>query len=121
MADVSISKTALVENTRSGDLVAGGTDINTGQTFEIAAANQTDDLVLILEEQDGSTATVTFDAGDEPPSMRAGLGSLTISLAANDLRALILEGGRFIQSDGKITGSITGGVRITALDLPRTS
>ena len=119
MVDVSITDTALTVNTRSGDLVGSGSDLNTGETFDIAVGNRTEEHIFVLEEQDGATATVTFNAGDEPPSMRAGKGSLTIDLAANDLRLLTLEGGRFIQSDGKITGSVTGGVRITSLQIPR--
>lgn len=120
MVDVSITETSLTADTRSGDLVGSGSDLDTTETFDIAVSNRTDELMLVLEEQDGSTATVTFDAGDNPPSLRAGLGSLTISLAANDLRAIVLSGGRYMQNDGKITGSVTGGVRITALRIPRT-
>lgn len=120
MVDVSITETDLAADVKGADLIGSGSDLNTTETFDIAVSNRTDELVLVLEEQDGAAATVTIDAGDEPPSMRAGLGALTITLAANDLRLLQLSGGRFIQSDGKITGSVTGGVRIRAVRLART-
>lgn len=121
MVDVNISLTDLTANTRSGDLVGSGTSVTAGQTFDINVKNRTDDTIIILEEQNSGAATVTFDAGDEPPSMRAGLGELDIALAQADLRALVLEGGRFIQDDGKITGSVaTNTVKITALRVPRT-
>lgn len=119
MVDVAITETAQAVNTRSGDLVGSGTAITTGQTFSLAVKNKTDDIVLILEETGSSTATFTFDAGDDPPSKREGLGALAIAMAANDLRLLTLEGGRFIQSDGLITGSLVGTGKLTILKLDR--
>lgn len=118
MVDVAVAITVLVANTRGADLVGGGTAITTGQTFSLAASNRTDNFMVVLEETSGSTATVVFDAGAYPPSMRSGLGSLSIALAANDLRVLMLEGGRFIQSTGLITGTFTGGGRLLAYKLP---
>lgn len=119
MVDVAVTLTDLAINTRSADLVAGGTALTTGQTFSLAVKNRTDDTIIVLEETSGSTATFTFDAGDEPPSMRAALGALDVAMAANDLRIITLEGGRFIQSDGLITGSIVGGGKIMAVRTTR--
>jgi len=118
MVDVAVAVTNLIANTRSLDLIAGGTAVTTGQTFSIPANNRTDNFLVILEETGGSTASVVFDAGDYPPSMRAGLGSLTIALAANDLRALMFEGGRFIQDTGLITATLTGTAKVVAFRLP---
>ena len=108
MVDVAIAITELVINTKSADLVAGGTSLTTGQTFSLAANSRTMRRIILMEETAGTTASVVFDAGDNPPSLRQGLGSLTITLAANDLRILELEGGRFVQDDGLITGTFTG-------------
>jgi hypothetical protein len=120
MVDVNVALTTLTINTRSGDLVGLGASVTAGQTFDIAAVGKTDDLIILLEEQGGGAATVTFDAGDDPPSKREGIGSLTISLATSDARLLQLEGGRFIQSDGKITGSVASQtVKITAFRTSR--
>jgi hypothetical protein len=120
MADVAITLTTLTVNTRSGDLVGGGASVTAGQTFSIAANNKTDDLIIALEEQNSGAATVTFDAGDDPPSKREGLGALAIVLAQADLRLLQLEGGRFIQSDGTILGSVaTNTVKIFAFRTSR--
>lgn len=121
MVDVAVALTDLTANTRSADLVAGGTSVTAGQTFSLAVRNKTEQIILCLEEQNSGAATVTFDAGDEPPSMRAGLGSLEIALAQADARLLVLEGGRFIQSDGLITGTVaTNTVKIFAFRIPRT-
>lgn len=116
MVDVSITVTSLAINTRGIDLVAGGTSVTAGQTFDIAVNNDTRGLVIFLEEQNSGAATVTFSAGDDPPSKREGMGDLAIALAQADLRMLNLEGGRFIQNNGKIEGSVaTNTVKIYAV------
>lgn len=120
MVDVSVTLTTLTINTRSGDLVGLGASVTAGQTFDIAALGKTDDLIILLEEQNSGAATVTFNAGDDPPSKREGIGALDIALSQADARILQLEGGRFIQSDGKITGSVaTNTVKITAFRTSR--
>ena len=122
MVDVAITLTSLAVNTRSGDLVGLGSSVTAGQTFSIDTNGRTEGIVLVLEEQNSGAATVTFDAGDDPPSKREGLGSLAIVLAQADARLVILEGGRFIQNDAAnlITGSVaTNTVKITAFTLSR--
>lgn len=122
MVDVAITLTSLAVNTRSGDLVGLGSSVTAGQTFSIDTNGRTEGIVLVLEEQNSGAATVTFDAGDDPPSKREGLGSLAIALAQADCRLVILEGGRFIQNDAAnlITGSVaTNTVKITAFTLSR--
>lgn len=122
MVDVAITLTPLTINTRSADLVAGGTSVTAGQTFSIDSNGRTEGILIVLEEQNAGAATVTFDAGDDPPSKREGLGALAIALAQADLRVLQLEGGRFIQNGASnlITGSVaTNTVKIMALDLSR--
>lgn len=120
MADVTVTLDTLSINTRSNDLLGSGDSVTAGQTFEIDVKNKTDDLIIVLEELNSGAATVTFDAGDNPPSKREGLGSLAIALAQADVRMLQLEGGRFIQSDGKITGSVaTNTVRVSAIRTSR--
>lgn len=126
MADNDITVTRLTTNTAGSDMIAGGTDNDTGETFAIDVSGDStlpymageDRLLIILEEQDGSTASVVFDAGDYPPSPLKDKGSLTISLTANDMLPLVLEAGRFLQSDGTITGTVTGGVMVIAFRIP---
>lgn len=114
--------TSAAVNTRSADLIGAGTAITTGQTFEITGVNgETRNLLIFVEETAGSTATFTFDAGDNPPSLLSGAatGGLDIAMAANDLRLVPLQPGQFIQSDGDITGSLVGGGKLYALRQPR--
>lgn len=126
----TITPTVLVRGTATGDILgagaSGGTDFNNTETGAInpSGPDLTGGhggelaLLLTLEEQDGSTASVVFDAGDYPPSVRSVLGSLTVSLSANDAKLLILDGSRYLQNDGTITFTITGGVRVGVFAMP---
>ena len=120
MVDVAVTGTTLAVNTASADLVGSGTALTTGQTFSLAVNNDSFRYVLVMEETGGSTASCVFNAGDTPPSMRAGLGSITITFAANDLKVIVFEGGRFIQdgTGGLITGTWTGTGKFTLLLIP---
>lgn len=121
MADVTLTATAVTLATRTSDLVGSGTSVTAGQTFAIAIADSMDKYIFVLEEQNSGSATVTFDAGDLPPAHRTGLGSLAIALAQADLRGVVIEGQRHLQSDGTVTGSVaTNTVKITVLKLPNT-
>jgi len=121
MADVTITPVAQVVNTRSADLIGAGSVVNATQTFEIVAKGETRNLIIILEELNTGAATVTFDAGVNPPSMLGSRdGDLAISLAQADIRYLPLEPGQFVQADGTITGTVTGNnCRIYVMRDPR--
>jgi hypothetical protein len=109
-----------VVNTRSADLVGVGESVTTSDTFVIDAKGETRNLLIFVEEQGTGAATVTFDAGDNPPSMLAELGDVDIVLAQADLRYVPLEPGQCIQSDGTITGSVaTNTVKVYAIRDPR--
>lgn len=121
MADVDFSVTELSAGERGDDLIGAGEAVNSGQTFEIDISNRTDELLLLVEELGTGTATVTLDAGDNPPSLRAGLGEDTFDVGNGEMRPYVIEGGRHVKKDGKLTGSVaTNNVRIWALRLPRT-
>lgn len=121
MADVTVTPVTMTEGTKSADLVGAGSAVTDAQTFAIAGGNVTHDLMIFMEEGGSGSATVTFDAGDNPPATRAGLGARAITLATSDLRAIVLESARHTQSDGTILGSVaTQTVRIYALRIPKT-
>jgi hypothetical protein len=123
MADVAITPVALVMNERSIDLLAGGTAITdaAANVFAIAAGGRHGDRLMLIFEADASGDTVTIAAGDRPPSHRAGLGTVTIVLAASDIRAVCVEAARFLQDDGSIRATCTdNGTLCYALILPRT-
>ncbi len=127
MADVAVTVTDLAPNVASADLVGSGTAFTTGQTGSVDTYRAThpylsgeERLRFIIEETAGSTGSVVFDAGDYPPSPLKDKGTVTVTLAANDLKEIILEAGRFLQNDGTITWTFTGGGRVRVIrDLPR--
>lgn len=127
MADVTVTVTDLAPNVASTDLVGSGSAFTTGQTGVVSTYRAThpylsgeERLRFIIEETGGTTGSVVFDAGDYPPSSLKDKGTLTVTLAANDLKELILEAGRFLQDDGTISWTFTGTGRVRVIrDLPR--
>lgn len=113
MALKTITPVTLEPNTRSADLVGAGTTVATTDTFTIPVLGNTRTITLYMEELGAGAATVTFDAGDNPPSFLS--EALTIDLATSDLRALKFEPGQFIQDDQ--SGSITGSVGLQSVKL----
>lgn len=115
----------MVTGTRTNDMVAGAdlsVTIADGDTFIITPVLRTFDMLIILSG--AATTTITFNAGAEPPSMRATMGSQTFAIANSEVRAMLLEGGRHMQlaSSGNqnITGSNSGGnVKMAAYRIPR--
>jgi|GEM_PF-6272891 len=116
MALKTITPVDLDPNVRSIDLIGGGTTVDPADTFTIPVLGNTRTIILVLEELNTGAATVTFNAGDNPPSFLS--ESLDIALAQADLRVLMFEPGQFIQDDqsGSITGSVaTNDIKMYAL------
>jgi hypothetical protein len=130
MATTAIACELGVLNTRSADLpfIAGA-----GSANAIVATSTTDGWVIsppsgetfgnnrlvIILGSDGSGGTVTFQAGDRYPAQRADLGTLVITLAADDGRIVPIETSRFLQNDGTIVAiPSTTGLVMTAFMLP---
>ena len=109
MADVVITPVAQAINTRSADLVGAGTAITdaAANVFSIAAGGRPPDRITLYFEADATGDTVTILAGDRPPAQRAGLGNITVVLAASDLRSVTVESARFVQDDGTIRATCT--------------
>lgn len=121
-ADVAVTPTTLVMNTESADIVDGdGTAIADITDFWAVAATGIGGSRLLLKFwDDGSGCNITIKAGDIPPSQRAGLGDLVFALAANDVRYIIVEHGRFMQDDGKIrVGASDAGAECKAFIIPK--
>lgn len=139
--DVTLTQTALVPDTATGDLVAGGTSVTAGQTFRVKLIPTTpmlpmhggeDKISFILEEQNTGAATVQFGgiksdgtvrtdnlAGDYPPSQLADEDVLSVSLAQADLKEIVLKAGKYLTNDGFICGLVsTNTVKITVLRRP---
>jgi hypothetical protein len=121
MPHIVVPLTALPINTFSANLVAAGAAVAAADTFEIDVRNRTDDLVIVIGATGAGNTVVTFNAGVDPPSKREGIGNLApTAIATTETRVITLEGGRFIQANGKITGSVaTNGARMFAYRISR--
>jgi len=110
-------------HTRTADLLGVGTVITdaAANVFSITAGGRHGDRLLLIFEADASGDTVTIVAGDRPPAQRADLGTITVVLAASDIRGVCVEAARFLQDDGTIRATCTdNGTLAYALILPRT-
>ncbi len=105
MSNIAITPVALALNTASADLNdASGTAIAdaAANTFVIAAGGRNADRLILKFVDDGTGDTVVIVAGDRPPSALAGLGNLSITMAASDVKYICVEAARFLQDDGTI-------------------
>lgn len=80
-----------------------------------------DRMVFIFTTDGSGTQTVTFKAGDYPPSPRKALGDKAFSsLGDSKTIAVCVEAGRFLQDDGTIRiVPADAGTTCLALILPR--
>ena len=126
MATTAIVPEPLVVNVRSADLpdaggAANGIVATTPADGWVIAANtgrNTDLLLKFLADATGDTVTIL--AGDRPPSKRSGLGSLSVVLAASDVRFVVIDKSRFLQDDGTILATcVDAGTSCMALEIPK--
>lgn len=127
MATTAITVEQLTTNTRSADLpfIAGSgsgnaivaTSTTDGFVISPATGGVMDERLVIILGSDGSGGDFVFKAGDRYPAQRADLGDLTITLAANDGRVVIVETSRFLKNDGTIVCiPTTTGIVLTAIN-----
>lgn len=120
MADTAVALSALTAATLSGDLVAGGTSVSSGNVAVIAAGAPTGKLLLCFYF--ASTGTVTVEAGVNPPSQLAGLGATAaLSVTGGMVKCLVIQGAEYTQTNGTIRVDIGSNTAVvTALRIPNT-
>lgn len=122
MAVASITPVVLALNTASADKAdADGAVIDATDGADVLAANIGKNQLLIMKfVDDGSGATVAIKAGDNPPAMTQGLGDISITLAASDVKYIAVEQARVTQNDGTIhITSTDAGTKMMAFILPK--
>lgn len=122
MTVATITPVALALDTASADKAdADGTVIDGTDGADVVATNIGRNRLLVMKfVDDGSGATVTIAAGDNPPAMTAGKGAITVTLAASDVKYIAVEQARVTQDDGKIhVSSSDAGTKMMAFLLPR--
>lgn len=120
MSRVAIPVTTL-SKTASTARPAGTTADATNDHF-VDVSFPLEELVLEFTQTDATARSFTIVAGDSPPALSAGQGSITQSLAQNAVHLIAgLESGRFVQSDGTLhidlAASFAGTIR--AYRVPR--
>lgn len=112
MADTAVA-TVIASKTLGTNIAAGqGTAIVAANTHVITPAGPLEELLIFVENTEGSTNDVTVLAGDDPPASAEGQGNLVLTLAATSGRQLLppLESARFIQSDGTVRINVETGM-----------
>ena len=104
----------------SGDFSSGsvGTSVSAGDVAAVTApAGDTGRLVFTFYNASGG-ATVTFAAGDEPPSENSGVVTSTSgakTLTADKPYFVVVEPGKFVQSDGTIRVAVATNTTIVGV------
>lgn len=112
MALVTITPTQLVLNTASASLIDANTTAITSATDGCTISNLSGyhSNQVLVKLRDTAGCTVTFQTGDNPPAVLAGLAALTVTLGANEIKFIVLELARVMQDDGTVhfvTGTTT--------------
>ncbi len=124
MARTAVVPRALVANGNLNGATGATTIDSTLVTNGVVVTSAHPERTLIrVTNTEGSTNTVTVNAGDNPPALAAGGGALVVTVAATTGVRYIgpFESGRFLQSDGTIEIDFESGMTgaIDVLLLPR--
>lgn len=116
MAVVAITPTELTVGTASADLpITAGTAINAANTNTISFPKERK-LLLVLNNTFAGSKAITISAGE---GVAKGQGDLTLTLAQDDVKFLIVDQARHKDFDGNITlsyaASMTGYVQAFTL------
>ena len=105
MAVTVVTPTVLVLDTASATLADStgtvATTPATGWTIDVGGYKSDKILLKFLADATGDSVYINY--GDNPPAARAGLGKITVTLAASEVKYIVCETARVMQSDGLIT------------------
>lgn len=123
MAVTVISVTQLALGTESADILSTdgvvATTPSDGWTVTPPAGCTFDQLFFRLLA-DGTGDTFVFTAGDKPPAERAGLGSLSVVMAASDERTIVIEDARHVKTAGHVLITCTDtGSKLLVFAMPK--
>jgi hypothetical protein len=75
----------------------------------IKGANNLDRAVLLVENSTAGEKSIEVLAGENPPSVRKGLGKLTVAMAEKTLTIIHLESARHLDKEGNLVMTFTAG------------
>lgn len=123
MADTAVHSTVLTANSTTANPV--GTTIVAGNNHVIDCTVYPPEETLIrITQTDASARVATVTAGDNPPADAAGQGTLTKSMAQNEIWWVgPLTSARFLQNDGTVIVTVAASFAgaIEAFRVPRTA
>ena len=104
MARDAVAIIAAALHTATNQTTGDGTAINVSNGAKVTPTNKCSSLLLRVSNTiTNATKTVTIAAGDNPPSARAALGALTLTVPASGDIVTTIESARFMQDDGTIS------------------
>ena len=98
-----------------------GTTINTTNGAYITPTRGSRLLIRCTNTITNATKVVTVNAGDNPPSLRAALGALALTIPQSGDIMFSLETARYMQDDGNIHFDFGTGMTgaISAIEIPQ--
>lgn len=99
MAETSVTVVELVRGVASGDVPTGVVASTPADGWSVPV---TKDWMIFRLVGPAGGDTVVFKAGDRPPSLKAPLGDLSVTLAANDVKFIAVEKARHMRNDGTL-------------------
>lgn len=126
MTDTAVTSRTLTAGTVSAALDStstAGTSVATGEYAVLTPAGGGNSRQVIVTMYGSAASTVTFQAGDEPPSEAAGLGNGSAqTIASGKAYVYVVPAGQFVQDNGTIRALVggTGPVIFNCFTVPRT-
>ena len=106
----ALTLTALAADSSTANPTADAFDTGTAAvTVPLDVNGESDDVFLRVVNAAAAALTVTVNAGDSPPAVRAGIGAFTSGNIAQNGVLLLgpFESARFIQDDGTLSVTFT--------------
>ena len=122
MADTAVVNITWDDDDGTNIAAGQGTAIVHANTHVITPTGPLEEMVIIIDNTEGSTNVVTIVAGDDPPAGSAGIGAKALTtIAATTGRILLppLESARFLQNDGTVRITVEAGMTGFILALQR--
>lgn len=125
MSDTAVTSRTLTADALSAALDStstAGTSVATGNVAVFTPAGGGDTRQVIFTFYGSADSTVTFAAGDEPPSESAGLGDgSALTVSNGKAYVLVASAGRWVQDNGTVRATIggTGPVICNCFTVPR--
>lgn len=122
MARTAVHVTTLTPNTFVADPT--GTTCDATNDHSIDPGGPSEEIIIRIKQTDASARVATLVAGANPPALEAGQGTVTKSMAQNEVWFIgPITSGRFMQADGKIYVDLAASFAgtIEAFKIPRSA